>query len=106
MSTLTVETPVNAVRIDTTVPAGADRISIYREGPSGTPAGVRAWVDAMVTPGPLIVRDFEPPLGVPLTYTITTWAAATPDVVTTETLTITVPVTGSCDTWLTDLVRS
>ena len=103
--TLTVEPEVDAVRISTTIPAGANRATIERTGPSGEPAGVRHFVDATVSPGPLIARDFEAPIGVPLVYRVTTWTDGSPTLVVSE-ATITIPSAGCSDTWLTDLVRT
>ena len=105
--TLDIDTSVEAVRIQVNIPAGHDRISISRVGPSGTKAYVRNAVGATTTPATLVVyRDFEAPIGVPLTYTVETWANTTPGTVTTQTGTITVPDGGCSDTWLTDLVRA
>ena len=105
MLALTVEPEVDAVRIDTTVPAGADRITIERVGPSNTPAGVRRYTDAEASPGALIARDFEAPIGVELVYTVTTWTDPDEASSVTETATITIPSDGCSDTWLTDIVR-
>lgn len=103
--TLTVEPNVESVRIDVTVPAGKDRLNVWRIGPSSARADVRGFVEATVVPGPVVVRDFEAPIGVPLTYTAETWAAPA-GAHTTETATITIPADGCDDTWLTDLARA
>ena len=102
---LTVETAVQSVRAAVTVPAGQNRLSLERVGPSGTSAFVRGNQVAIVLPGPLVIRDFEAPIGVSLTYTVTTWADATPGTTDTGTATITIPDGGCDDTWLTDLAR-
>jgi hypothetical protein len=103
---LTVEPDVQAVRIEVTVPAGNDRLAIYRVGPSGTRAYVRAYTEAAVSPGAVIARDFEAPLAVPLTYTAEVWAAPSGAVTTIALGTLTIEDGGCEDTWLTDLVRA
>ena len=103
--TLTLEPVVNNVRADLTVAAARDRLSLSRVGPSGVRAYVRGYESAVVSPGAVIVRDFEAPVGVPLTYTVTTWAAAAPATTDTGTASITIAEQGCDDTWLTDLVR-
>lgn len=103
---LTIDALVQAIRIVVQIPAGHDHISIQRVGPSGTTAYVRGYQQAEITPGQqLVVRDYEAPLGVPLEYTVTTWAASAPDVTDTGTAMITIPDGGCEDTWLTDLAR-
>jgi hypothetical protein len=58
-----------AVRVSVGVPAGALTLSVWRVGPSGTPAFVRGWEDASVTAGAsLVIRDYEAPLDVALNY--------------------------------------
>ncbi len=103
---LTLDAPVEAVRVEVTVPAGHNRLAISRVGPSGTSAYVRNYAPAIVAPGLILARDFEAPIGVPLTYKTESWNTATPGTVTTETATFTVPDDGCDDTWLTDLVRA
>ena len=103
--TATVEPEVKNVRLDYTVPAGGATVTITRVGPSGTPAGVRGATGMPAVPGPLIVRDFEAPIGVPLVYTAQTFNTACGAVIDTATATITVPGDGVCDTWLNDLAR-
>lgn len=105
--TVDLDAPVEAVRLTVDVPAGQNRLAVYRVGPSGTRAYVRNYVQAVVTPGQItIVRDYEAPIGVPLTYTAETWDDATPGTVSTQTVAFTVPDDGCSDTWLTDLVRA
>jgi hypothetical protein len=104
MLTATIEPDVKSVRLDYTVPAGGVTATISRAGPSGVPAGVRGAYPMPATPGPLIVRDFEVPIGVPVTYTAETFDAAG-TVLDTDTVTITIPSGGVCDTWLNDLAR-
>jgi len=104
--TLTVEPVVQSVTVAFAVPAGMNRVSIRRVGPSGAPAYVRGWEEATVTPGStLSVRDFEAPIGFPLTYTVTAWADATPATTDTGTAATEIPDGGCEDTWLTDLAR-
>ena len=53
------------------VPATAATAHVWRVGPSDTPADVRGWTNAVVTPGATVaIRDYEAPLGVELTYTV------------------------------------
>ena len=102
--TATIEPDVKSVRLDYTVPAGGVTATLERTGPSGVPAGVRGAYPMPAGPGPLIVRDFEVPIGVPVTYTAETFDNAGA-VLDTATATITVPADGVCDTWLNDLAR-
>jgi hypothetical protein len=102
--TATIEPAVKSVRLDYTVPPAGVTAAISRTGPSGVPAGVRGAYPMPTTPGPLIVRDFEVPIGVPVTYTAETFDA-TGAVIDTTTATITVQSDGVCDTWLNDLAR-
>jgi hypothetical protein len=102
----TVEPTVKNVRLDYGVPATAATLTITRTGPSGTPATVRAWESAAVVGGSAVVaRDFEAPIGVPLTYTAQPYNAAG-TALAAATTTITIPSGGCSDTWLTDLARS
>jgi len=57
------------------VPVGGT-YTLSRVGPSGTPAGVRGAVAAEWGADPTMVRDWEVPFGVPLTYTATWWDAS------------------------------
>jgi hypothetical protein len=101
--TATIEPDVVNVRLDYTVPAGGTTVNTTRVGPSNTPAGVRGWDPGTVVPGAVIIRDFEAPLGVPVTYTVETLNSAGA-VIDTETVAVTVPA-GDCDYWLCDLAR-
>ena len=68
--TAAVEAGLDAVKLTVTIPAGANRLAIYRVGPSSTQAYVRQYDEATVTASSTVTaRDFEPPIGVPLTYT-------------------------------------
>jgi hypothetical protein len=102
--TATVEPEVKSVRLDYTAPALTVTVTISRAGPSGTPATVRNWQDAAATPGSVIARDFEAPIGVALTYTAQAKNAAG-TVIDTATTTVTIPSAGCSDTWLNDLAR-
>ena len=102
---LTVELERQSVRIDATVTGTNNRLEISRISPSGTESLVRGWAPATVVAGTVIARDFEVPLGVPVTYTVDQWAEPG-GAHTVETAAVTVPVTGTCDTWLTDIVRA
>jgi hypothetical protein len=61
-------------------------------------------VTTSVSPGAIIARDFEAPIGVELTYAAQTLDSAGA-VIDTETATITIPASGCGDTWLNDLAR-
>jgi hypothetical protein len=100
----TVEPDARNVRLDYTVPATGATVTFSRTGPSGTPATVRGWIAEPVVPGPVTARDFEAPLGVPLTYTAEC-RNASGAVVSVTTTTITIPSTGCSDLWLNDLAR-
>ena len=67
---LTVEPAVQNVRIALTVPAGHDRSPPPAPARPARAPGCAAGTQATVEPGPLIVRDYEAPIGVPLTYTV------------------------------------
>jgi hypothetical protein len=101
---LTVEPGFQNVRVDTAAPALTARVTITRTGPSGTPAAVRGWLDAPAASGAVIARDYEAPIGVPLTYTLVAVNAAGAELAR-ETGTITIPSGGCEDTWLNDLAR-
>jgi len=104
--TATVEPQVKNVRLDYTAPGTAAAVSFSRTGPSGTPAVVRGFDDFAVTGGAgVIARDFEAPIGVPLTYTAQARNAGGA-VIGTQTTTITIPSDGCDDIWLTDLARA
>lgn len=102
---LTVEAARSSVRIDVTVASPKNRLLLSRTSPSGAYAEVRSWAPGTVAPGAVIARDFEVPIGVPVTYTADSWQDPA-GAHTLETGTITVPAADSCDTWLTDLVRA
>jgi hypothetical protein len=97
--------PARSVRLDYTVPATGASLTLARTGPSGTPASVRSWENAPVVAGAVIARDFEAPIGVPLTYTATTRNAGG-TVIDTATVAITITSQGCEDTWLNDLART
>ena len=99
-----VEPAYQNVRLDYIVPAGGARLTFTRTGPSGTAAVVRGWAAAPVAEGEVVARDYEAPIGVPLTYVALCEDLAGADV---ETLTATVTIaSGGCsDTWLNDLAR-
>jgi hypothetical protein len=104
--TATVEPDVKDVRLDYPAPATATTVTFTRTGPSGTPAVVRGWDQEPVVGGSTVTaRDFEAPIGVPLTYTATAFNTSGA-AVGTQTATITIPSAGPCDMWLTDLARA
>jgi hypothetical protein len=100
----TIEPEVDNVRLDYTVPAGGTTVTFTRVGPSGISAGVRGWVGAAASPGAVIARDFEVPIGVLVTYTAQTFNSSG-GVVDTQTVQVTIPSTGCTGTWLNDLAR-
>jgi hypothetical protein len=80
------------------------RIGVTRVGPSSQAAAVRGWDDQQVSAANVLIRDFEAPIGVPVTYTVTGHDSGGA-VVDTSTLTLTVTSAGCSDTWLNDLAR-
>jgi hypothetical protein len=99
----TLEAARYAVRLEATgIPAAATTISIERTGPSGVKAGVRGAVKAQVTGTSFIVRDYEAPLGVGLTYVATGFNASGVSVETVQ-ASFTLPSKVSDDPWLVDL---
>ena len=100
---VTPEAAKAAARIEVTgVPAGADTFTVTRTAPSGNKAGVRGAVNAPVSIPTEIVRDWEVPLDIAVTYTVTVYDGAT--VVGTATATFTA-AWGECPAWLVDLAR-
>ena len=85
----------------TPIPAGATQLYLSRTGPSGQAAFVRGCNPLEFAAGEtqLIVRDWEAPLGVQLTYT------GTFDVAGSWTTTLTISH-DDCEIWLVDLARS
>jgi hypothetical protein len=102
--TASVQADVKAVVLtyEVTVPP-ATTVTIIRVGPSGTPATVRSYSIAPAAAGIQTARDFEAPIGVPITYTLTSHDSAG-ELVDTLTTTITVPGE-DCDMWVNDLAR-
>jgi hypothetical protein len=94
----------NAVQVNLFFAAGAIAANVFRTGPSGTIAYVRGAnpIDLQGHESPMILRDYEAPIGVTLTYRAVVFG---PGDAQTETapVTITIPSTGCTDTWLTDI---
>ena len=103
--TASIEPAARNVRLDYTVPGTGATVTLTRTGPSGVSATVRGWDEHPATAGAVIARDFEAPIGVPLTYTAVARNSGG-GVVSTTSTTITIPSAGCDDTWLTDLARS
>lgn len=103
--TAAVEPLLDVVELTVTVPSPDDRLTVSRVGPSGVPAVVRGAGELEVAAGTLIVRDYEAPLGVELTYTATSWQDATPAELESDTDVVTVPSSPADDPWLVDLTQ-
>ena len=96
-------TRAGVVLTATALPAGTATVTIERTGPSGTAAGVRGAVGAAAEPGvTFITRDYEAPLGLPLTYTLTAYNASGGSLAT-ATDTIELPASALDNPWLVDL---
>lgn len=100
-----VEAERKAVRLDVTASAGDTVLRVWRVGPSGVAAEVRGWAPGVVVGAtPVIVRDYEAPLGVALGY----YAQAGPSSAALDGITgpvaVTVPA-DPCECWLVDLAR-
>ena len=100
---VTLDPPRLAARLEVTgIPAGADTLTIERLSPSGSVAGVRGAVNAVVTGTSFIVRDYELPFDTPLTYTVTVYDGTTNVGSATVGFTLTY---SECEDWLCDLAR-
>jgi hypothetical protein len=86
------------------LPSNTATLTISRVGPSGVPAGVRGSVGAVAHPTTYAARDFEVPLDVSVTYTVTVYDAGGA-VVGSATVIFRVEY-GDCRAWLVDLARS
>jgi hypothetical protein len=84
------------------IPAGADTLTVERESPSGHVAGVRGGVDATVTSTSFVIRDYEIPFDLPVTYTVTCYDGTTNVGTASTAFTLTY---GACEAWLTDLAQ-
>jgi hypothetical protein len=105
MFTAVVEPAFQNVRLNYDTPAAAATLTFSRTGPSDVPAAVRSWSNAQVTPSvQIIARDWEPPIGVPLTYSVACFDS-TGAQIDTQTITLTIASNGCSDTWLNDLAR-
>jgi hypothetical protein len=101
--TVTPEPAKAAARLEVDgVPAGADTYTITRTSPSGASTGVRGAVDAPVQIPTEIIRDWELPLDVPVTYAVTVYDGTT--VVGSATAAFTA-TWDQCPAWLVDLAR-
>jgi hypothetical protein len=83
-------------------PAGTVTVTVQRTGPSGVAAAVRGAVAAAVAGASFIVRDYEAPLGVQLTYRVTAYNAAGAALGFEEEL-FALPAQAWDDPWLVDL---
>lgn len=99
-----VEPAYQNARLNYTVPAGGVSVTISRTGPSGIAATVRGWLNNPAAPGLILARDYEAPIGVPVTYTATTKNISA-TVIDTQTAALTIASGGCADTWLNDLAR-
>lgn len=100
------ELPVYGAKVTVDVPAGTERLDVYRVGPSGVQAYVRTALAMVITGAPRTVtlRDYETPFDVALTYTARVYRADGSDAnqASVSGVVVTPP---SDDPWLTDLVR-
>ena len=104
--TADVEPTVRDVRLTYMVAADGTAVTFTRTGPSGTTTAIRGWANRPATANTTVApRDFEAPIGVPITYTGQT-LDSTGAVIDTQTVMITIPSEGCGDTWLNDLARS
>lgn len=88
---------------DVGIPAGAVSLFLSRVADSGVITYVRGANPLTVLPSSSeTVRDFEPPIGVPITYTAVV-ANATGEQSPAVSAAITLPSGGCSDTWLTDI---
>lgn len=100
---LGVAADVGGVAISLDVPAGATRVWLQRQSPSGELVWVRGVVDLHVTPPTtLLLFDFEAPLGVELTY-IASSANDAGESAGSNSATITVPSPAADDPWIVDV---
>ena len=100
--TAELEEVVRNVLLHVTPAAGTDELFVYRVGPSGVRGGVRgAYPLAVTGTAPLIIRDFEAPIGVPLTY----YAYGDAEAEGVAEVEFEIIEEGCDDTWLTDLAR-
>jgi len=84
--------------------ATAVTFTLERTSPSGATVAVRGAVDADLEGDPTLVRDWEVPFGVPLTYRATFYNASGAVVGTGASATFTLDYTG-CPAWLVDMAR-
>jgi hypothetical protein len=104
---VTLEAEVYGLRLDVVVPAGAERLDVSRVGPSGVEAYVRGALELDVSAAPggaVVVRDYEVPFGVPLTYTARSYLADGSGASSGSAPAYTLEPP-SLDPWLTDLLR-
>lgn len=101
---VSIEPARKAVRLDVTAQSGDTVLQVWRVGPSGVPAMVRGWESGVVVgAAPVVVRDYEAPLGVALAYYLRAGPGAPagavwgPEAVTIE--------AEPCEVWLVDLSR-
>lgn len=95
---------VGGAAITLDVPAGATRVWLWRESPSGEQAYVRGVVDLSVTPSTqLLLFDFEAPLGVALTYYASSANDAGETSATPSSDTITLTQSQADDPWIIDV---
>ena len=103
--TASIEPGYQNVLLEYDTPTNAGAVTFSRAGPSGVSATVRGWSGVPVSQHVQVsARDYEAPIGVPLTYTVDCRDGAGVEL-DTQTLTITVPSNGCSDTWLNDLAR-
>jgi hypothetical protein len=102
---LALELPKYGVKVTVGVPTGARLLDVWRVGPSGTVAYVRANEGRAVTgPTTAFAHDFEAPFGVPLVYSARVALAdgSNASTVSAAPFTLTPPTK---DPWVVDLLR-
>ena len=105
ISAIDEDTERDAVRLTIVAPAGTTQLKVWRVGTSGTIAGVRAWYPGAAAAGAtVVIRDYEAPLDVALTYHVSALNAAGEESVAAS-ATFTLDSLKSDNPWLVDLIR-
>lgn len=101
---VTLDPGFDAAVITVTPPTGSTGVNVWRTGPSGEPAFVRGAQPAPATPpAQFTIRDYEAPLGVPLSYQAAGVDAAGVQGPSSAAVVFTLPAGAYDDPWLNDL---